>query len=56
MARTLGVGEEEKYRKLQGTYPVIFLSFADIKEETFEQAYIKICKAFKCYITDVIFC
>ena len=24
-----------KYRKLQGTYPVIFLSFADIKETTF---------------------
>ncbi len=40
----LHIWEEEKYRKLQGTYPVIFLSFADIKEETFEQAYIKICK------------
>ena len=42
--RGLRIWEEEKYRKLQGTYPVIFLSFADIKEETFEQAYIKICK------------
>lgn len=42
--RGLRIWEEEKYRKLQGTYPVIFLSLADIKEETFEQAYIKICK------------
>lgn len=32
------------YRKLQGTYPVIFLSFADIKEATFEEARKKICK------------
>ncbi len=33
-----------KYRKLQGTYPVIFLSFADIKETTFPEARKKICK------------
>ena len=26
----LNIWKEEKYRKLQGTYPVIFLSFADI--------------------------
>ena len=25
------IWEEEKYRQLQGTYPVIFLSFADVK-------------------------
>ena len=30
------IWEEEKYRKLQGTYPVISLSFANIKEATFE--------------------
>ena len=29
------IWKEEKYRKLQGTYPVISLSFADIKETTF---------------------
>lgn len=28
----LSIWEEEKYRKLQGTYPVISLSFARIKE------------------------
>ncbi len=33
----LSIWEEEKYRKLQGSYPVIFLSFADIKGETFEE-------------------
>ncbi len=31
----LAIWKEEKYRKLQGTYPVISLSFADIKETTF---------------------
>lgn len=36
--------EDYKYRKLQGTYPVIFLSFADIKETTFQEARQKICK------------
>ena len=32
----LEIWKEEKYRKLQGTYPVIFLSFAGIKGNTFE--------------------
>ncbi len=31
----LNIWKEEKYRKLQGTYPVIFLSFADIKGRNF---------------------
>ena len=31
----LSIWREEKYRKLQGTYPVIFLSFANIKESDF---------------------
>lgn len=34
----LSIWKEEKYRKLQGTYPVIFLSFADVKEGSFEDA------------------
>lgn len=37
-------GRDYKYRELQGTYPVIFLSFADIKETTFQEARKKICK------------
>lgn len=32
----LEIWEEEKYRKLQGTYPVIFLSFAGIKQTNYE--------------------
>lgn len=32
----LTIWEKEKYRELQGTYPVIFLSFANIKGNTYE--------------------
>ena len=34
---------EEKYRELQGTYPVISLSFASIKDNNYEDARKKIC-------------
>lgn len=34
----LEIWEEEKYRKLQGTYPVLNISFANIKEDNFEGA------------------
>ena len=34
----LDVWKDEKYRELQGKYPVIFISFASVKENTFEQA------------------
>lgn len=34
----LQIWEEEKYRKLQGTYPVIFLSFADVKQGNYKDA------------------
>ena len=33
----LNIWNEEKYRQLQGTYPVIFLSFARIKEDNYQQ-------------------
>ncbi len=32
----LDIWKEEKYREIQGTYPVIFLSFADIKKDNFK--------------------
>lgn len=32
----LSIWEEEKYRQLQGTYPVINLTFADIKSTTYD--------------------
>ena len=40
----LSIWENEKYRKLQGTYPVLFISFAGIKENTFEGARESICR------------
>ena len=33
----LSIWQEEKYRSLQGTYPVISLSFANVKEKTYQQ-------------------
>lgn len=38
----LSIWQDEKYRAMQGTYPVIFLSFADIKENNYESAKMKI--------------
>ena len=40
----LAIWTEEKYRRLQGTYPVIFLSFADVKETNFKDTREKICQ------------
>ena len=34
----LDIWKDEKYRKLQGTYPVIFLSFAGIKQTEYSKA------------------
>ena len=34
----LGIWKDEEYRKLQGTYPVIFLSFAGIKQTEYSKA------------------
>ena len=43
----LSIWEEEKYRKLQGTYPVISLSFANIKEQNYESTKEKICETLR---------
>ncbi len=40
----LSIWREEKYRSLQGTYPVLFISFADVKENSFIQARKKMCR------------
>ena len=34
----LSIWKKEEYRKLQGTYPVIYMSFANIKGSTFQSA------------------
>ncbi len=43
----LAIWEDEKYRRLQGTYPVLFISFADVKETTYIQTKKKICRIIK---------
>lgn len=41
----MNIWKEAEYQKLQGTYPVISLSFAYVKEVSYEQARKKICEA-----------
>ena len=54
----LAIWKEEKYRELQGTYPVISLSFARIKERDYEKTKQKMCEVLRniyikfCYIKD----
>ncbi len=49
----LSIWKEEKYRDLQGTYPVINLSFANVKETDFENAKKRICQIIsELYIDD----
>lgn len=45
--QNLSIWQEEKYRELQGTYPVIFLSFAGVKETSFPDARKSICQIIK---------
>ena len=40
----LDIWKDEKYRELQGTYPVIFLSFAEIKQNNYQDTIAKIKK------------
>lgn len=40
----LSIWENEKYKRLQGSYPVISFSFANIKEQNYEMARRKICQ------------
>ncbi len=40
----LSIWEDEKYRELQGTYPVIFLSFAAVKTKGYRNARKQICE------------
>ena len=40
----LSIWEEKRYRSLQGTYPVISLSFANVKDASYQTARRKICQ------------
>ncbi|WP_418421159.1 AAA family ATPase, partial [Butyribacter intestini] len=50
----LEIWKDEKYREIQGTYPVIFLSFANIKQNSYKGTIIKIkkiiCDEFQKYV------
>ena len=39
----LSIWQSESYRKLQGSYPVLFLSFANVKEASYKELRMKIC-------------
>lgn len=41
--RSMDIWKEQKYRELQGTYPVISLTFSSIKERNYQDAKKKIC-------------
>jgi hypothetical protein len=43
----LSIWEDEGYRRIQGTYPILFIRFADVKETTYIQARKKICRIIK---------
>ena len=43
----LAIWKEEKYRELQGTYPVIFVSFAEVKCRNFEDARRRLFETFE---------
>ncbi|HBI60123.1 MAG TPA: hypothetical protein DDY31_02745, partial [Lachnospiraceae bacterium] len=40
----MNIWKEKKYQEMQGKYPVISLSFANVKENTFERAVLRICQ------------
>ncbi len=42
--QNLDIWKKKEYQELQGTYPVIFLSFADVKGSYYEEVYSDICR------------
>ena len=51
----LSIWEKEGYRNLQGTYPVISLSFAGIKENTYQKTFERMCQIMSKLYTKVDF-
>lgn len=51
----LSIWQEEKYRSLQGTYPVISISFANVKERDYATTREKICQILADLYTDYSF-
>ena len=42
--QNLDIWKDKKYKALQGTIPVISLSFANVKEDTYEKTKVRICQ------------
>ena len=51
----LSIWQEKEYRQMQGTYPVISLSFANVKEQNYLAARKKICQMLTDLYTDHAF-
>ena len=51
----LSIWEKEEYRNLQGTYPVVSLSFAGIKENTYQKTFERMCQIMSKLYTKVDF-
>lgn len=51
----MSIWKYEEYQQLQGTYPVIALSFSDVKEKTFREARKKICKTIQLLYNEFYF-
>lgn len=51
----LSIWQQEKYRRLQGTYPVIALSFVKVKETAYVGARKRICQIIRDY-KGTVFC
>ena len=52
MFERFSIWEYEEYRQIQGTYPVISLSFANIKEDSFSTTKEKICRLIQTLFMD----
>lgn len=51
----LSIWEEEEYRRIQGTYPVISLSFANVKEKEYKTARKKSASFLQIYMRSILF-
>ena len=51
----LSIWGEEEYRKIQGTYPVISLSFANVKEKDYKTARKKSASFLQIYMRSILF-
>ena len=54
--KELSIWRNEKYRNLQGIYPVISLSFANVKDKTFQATRKKSASFQASFMQNILFC